>query len=191
MKKLIKLISFTLLLSTQAYARQYSSFTTASGIVVEPVIGYERVQSILPTPHTSNRLFYGVRASWGPQLLSVEAEVTQSKDDQTYDAGATKVAETSTNYKLGLRSGYNIGSNLRWYLRAGASARDSKYETTSAGVTTTNDPGVYVSPYAGTGLSINMLGIFSLNAGVTAVFTDHKDVSEPEYQSSLGFSIRI
>ena len=123
--------------------------------------------------------------------MSLEAEVTQSKEDETYSSGTVEMAETSTNYKLGIRSAFNIASSLRWYLRAGASARKSEYERTEAGVTTTQKPATYVSPYAGSGLSINMLGIFSLNAGITAVFTDHREIDEAEYQSSLGFSIRI
>lgn len=190
MKNILRFTSFILIISSSTSALAYGNISKGN-LTIEPIVGYERVQSILPTPHTSNRLFYGARANWGPQYLSLEAEVTQSKEDETYNSGTVEMAETSTNYKLGLRSAYNIGSSLRWYLRAGASARESKYERTEAGVTTTQEPATYVSPYAGSGLSINMLGVFSLNAGITAVFTNHREIEEPEYQSSLGFSIRI
>lgn len=190
MKFILRLVSVTLLFPATTLALSVGSMTTGN-LKIEPVIGYERVQSILPTLHTSNRMYYGLRANWGPQHLSLEAEVTQSKEDETYNSGAVEIAETSTNYKLGLRSAFNIGRALNWYIRAGASARDSKYERTEAGVTTTQEPGTYVSPYAGTGLGINLFSIFSLDAGITAVFTDHRRIDEPEYQSSLGFSIRI
>ena len=189
--KNLKLISIILiLLSTQVFARSMGRYSKGS-LSVEPVLGYEKVQSILPTPHTSNRLFYGIRANWGPELLSLEAEATQSKDDSTHENGTVEVSQTSKNYTLGLRSSYGLGRNFKWYLRAGGSARDSKYTKTEAGVTTTQEPATYISPYAGSGLTLNMFGFFSLNAGITAVFTDHKNVSEPEYQSSLGFSVKI
>ncbi len=187
MKKTLLISIFSFL--TFAQGRSYSGYSKGN-LVIEPVVGYERVQKLLPTAHTSSRLFYGLRANYGPRLLSLEAEVTQAKEDETFDSGV-QVKDTSTNYMLGLRSSYNIGRALNWYLRAGGHARDTKYEKTEAGVTTTTEPATYVSPYAGTGLSLNFMNVFTLNAGVNVLFTGRPKGSDQEYQSSLGFAIRI
>ncbi|MFG1493986.1 outer membrane beta-barrel protein [Halobacteriovorax sp. GFR7] len=187
MKTQLLLAALTIIisLSTFAQGRSFGGFKSGN-LEIEPVVGYERVQKILPTPHTSSRLFYGLRANYGPKYLSLEAEVTQAKEDESFDTGVD-ISDNSTNYMLGLRSSFNVGRALNWYLRAGAHARDSKYERTEAGVTTTVEPATYVNPYAGTGLAINLMNVFTLNAGMNVIFTD----DEHEYQSSLGFGIRI
>ena len=46
-----------------------------AAVLIEPVVGYERVQKVLPTPHTKDRLMYGLRVLMGVPLLSLELVV--------------------------------------------------------------------------------------------------------------------
>lgn len=158
---------------------------------IEPVVGLERVQKIEPTPHTKNRFIYGIRMNYGPPIFSAEAEVTQGKDSESFPLQSLSIEETVTNAMLGVRSSFHFGNLLQWYLRLGGHARKSEVSRTENGVTTTRDPAVYLSPYAGTGLSINLLNAFSLNAGYTVLFTGKPKGSDREYQTTLGFSVRI
>ena len=158
---------------------------------LEPIIGYERVQKIEPTPHTKSRLIYGLRANYGPPILSAEAEITQGKDDESFPDRNLTIEEKATNLMAGLRSSFNLGGVLSWYLRAGGHARKSEYTRTENGVTTTRDPAVYVSPYAGTGATLNLMGTLTANAGITVIFTGRPKGSDHEYQTTLGFGIKI
>lgn len=157
---------------------------------LQPIIGLERVQKLSPVVKTKTRTIVGVRALYGPPLLSTEAEVTRSEDSETlFDQNLTE-KEESYAARLGVRTSLNL-LFLRWYLRAGGQARKSTYTTTQNGVTTTRDPAVNVSPYAGTGFSINLLGNFFANGGVTVIFTGKPKGSDREYQTTLGFGVRI
>lgn len=158
---------------------------------LEPIVGYERVQKFEPTSHTKSRLIYGLRASYGPPILAAEAEVTQGKDDESFPEQDLKIEEKVTNLMLGLKSSFNLGSMLTWYLRAGGHARKSEYTRTEAGVSTTRDPAVYASPYAGTGATINLFDKLTANAGITVIFTGRPQGSDHEYQTTLGFGIKI
>ncbi len=164
---------------------------TKGYLKIEPVIGYERVQKIEPTPHSKNRLIYGIRANYGPPIFSLEAEVTQGKDNESFPDRNLTIEETVTNGMLGVRSSFNIGNLARWFLRFGGHARKTELSRTENSITTTTEPAIYLSPYAGTGLSINLLRTFSLNAGYTVIFTGRPKGSDREYQTTLGFSIRI
>ena len=80
---------------------------------------------------------------------------------------------------------YEVITFVAFYLRAGGQAKKSKYTITEDGVTETKEPAVKIFPYAGSGLTVSILKIFSLNAGITAVFTDQKQVNNGvEYQGS-------
>lgn len=167
------------------------SSPTGGFLKIEPVVGLERVQKIEPTPHSNTRFIYGLRMNYGPPLLSAEAEITQGKDSESFPVQNLTTEETVTNAMLGVRSSFNFGGVLQWYLRLGGHGRKSEYSKTLNGVTTTREPSVYLSPYAGTGLSINLLNAFSLNAGYTVIFTGKPKGSDREYQTTLGFSVRI
>lgn len=186
--KIIILTILTLSFSQALWAQRGSS---QGYFKLEPIIGYERVQKLEPTPHAKSRLMYGLRASYGPPVLSAEAELTQAKDDEAFPQQNLTIEEKSTNLMLGLRSSFNLGGMLSWYFRAGGHARKSEYSRTESGVTTTREPAVYLSPYAGTGLSVNLMGNFTANAGYTVIFTGRPKGSDREYQTTLGFAVKI
>ena len=183
MKALMLLL--ILLLPTLALAQKSDSLN------LYPIIGLERVQKIEPTPHTKSRLIYGLGLRYGPPALAAEAEVTRGSDDESFPDRNLMIKETATNVMLGLRSSFQFASLLRWYLRAGGHARKTERERTENGVTSETDPAVYVSPYAGTGLSVNVLNKFTINGGVTVIFTGKPKVSDHEYQTTLGFGLRF
>ncbi|WP_372656287.1 hypothetical protein [Halobacteriovorax sp.] len=164
---------------------------TKGNLTIGPIVGYERVQKISPTQHTKDRLIYGVRAVYGPPLLSAEAEVTQGKDTESFPDQDLTIKETATSAMVGLRSNFLRTKVLTTYIRAGGHARKSEIETTEAGVTTTREPAVTISPYAGAGLSVNLLNKFRLNLGVTGIFTGKPKGSDREYQTTLGFTVNI
>lgn len=89
-----------------------------------------------------------------------------------------------------MRSGFSMGP-LSWYLRAGGQARCSEITVTQNDVTTTKDPAVYLSPYAGTGFNFNLAGNLFANGGVTVIFTGRPKGSDREYQTTFGFGVRI
>ncbi len=165
--------------------------TWAQYFKLEPIIGYERVQKIEPTAHTKSRLIYGLRASYGPPIFSVEGEVTQGKDDESFPDRNLTIEEKVTNMMLGIRSSFNLASTLTWYLRGGGHARKSEYTRTENGVSSEREPAVYTSPYAGTGLTINLFNKLTANAGITVIFTGRPRGSDREYQTTLGFGIKL
>ena len=185
MKNLIIFLSLLFL------SKAYSQSSPVGYLRIEPVVGAERVQKIEPTQHSKTRLIYGLRINYGPPLFSAEAEVTQGKDNESFADQNLTIEETVTNAMLGVRSSLNFANLASWYLRVGGHARKSELQRTQNNVTTVRDPAIYVSPYAGTGLNINLLGTFSLNAGYTILFTGKPKGSDREYQTTLGFSVRI
>lgn len=186
MKTLITI--FLTFLSLQTLAQQSS----LRGLVeIEPIVGYERVMKFEPTAHSKDRLTYGVRVRFGVPLLSIEAEVTQAKDTETFVDRNLTIKETSNTGMLGIRSSFRLGKIVSFYLRAGGHARQSEIERTEAGVTTTKKPAVYLSPYAGAGLGINLNNRIRVNAGMTVVFTGRPRGSDREYRPTLGFSARF
>jgi len=176
--KIVAILSLLICLSTQA------SFK------LEPIVGYERVQKILPTPRSKDRLVVGLRAQYGPRLFALEGEATRSSDDETFSDQNLRLKEESYAFRAGFRSSFRLPF-VNWFLRAGGQARKSKIEETRNGVVSNREPAVYVSPYAGTGLSINFRGMFTANAGITVVFTGRPQGSDREYVTTLGFGVRI
>lgn len=161
-----------------------------SAVTLQPIVGYERVQKVSPTPRTKDRAIVGLRLLLGASLLSFEAEATRAEDTESFPQEDLVLEEEAYNAKLGLRSSFNLVF-ARWFLRAGGHARKRSIERTQAGVTTSQDPAVYVSPYAGTGFSMNLAGKFTANAGVTVIFTGRPKGSDREYQTTFGFGVRI
>lgn len=45
-----------------------------TSVGVEPIVGYERVQMLVPTPHIKDRLVYGLRSIYEFTVLSAEAK---------------------------------------------------------------------------------------------------------------------
>ena len=189
MKHLIAILVMTLF-SCSSFA--FRDIIQRGSLTINPVIGYERVQKIFPTPHSTSRLIYGLRAQYGVSLLSLEAEATQGRSDETFPVEGITVKDTTTNLKLGLRSNFNVLANtLSMYLRAGGSANKTKEEITENGVTRVNKPSLKISPYAGTGFNFRLLSSIYVNGGITVIFTGEPKGSDYDYQTTLGFTVRI
>lgn len=158
---------------------------------IEPLVGYELVQKILPNPHTKNRLMYGARVTAGIPLVSAEAEYTRSTDTETYPDQDLTIKDTDNKLKLGARSTLTLSRFFRFTLRAGGQAKQSTHEITEAGMTrTTTDPIVY-RPYAGAGLSASLSSKINLSGTFTVVFNDFPNMSQNEYQTTLGFAVKL
>ncbi len=169
----------------------FSASATGGLLTVNPIVGYERVQKLMPTPHTRDRLVYGFRVMFGIPLLSLELEATKADDKEVFVAEDMTVLEESYAGKLGIRSSISMASIFSWYLRAGGHARKKTETITKAGVETVNEPALRVSPYAGAGFRFTIGPNLAVNGGVTAIFTGKPKGSDREYQTTLGFSAGI
>lgn len=187
MKKIIPVLIF-----------MYSSISLSassqlSGLSVSPIFGIERVQKIQPTPHTKERMTYGIRVLYGPSLFSFEAEATKADDSEVYDD--TEYKEESIAAKVGLRSSFNLVI-LNWFFRAGGHARQKKITKIVTDLTfnqtiTKSEPAIKVSPYAGTGFKINLPGGLFMTGGVTAIFTGEPKGSDKEFLADLAWGIKF
>jgi hypothetical protein len=157
---------------------------------IEPIIGYERVQKLLPERHTRDRLFYGARVRLGVPLVSVEIEGTQGNDTEDFSSGLS-IKETSYRLSLGARSALKLTSLLQLVGRAGGQARQIITEETLNGVTTKTVGQIFYRPYAGVGLISSLGGSFFLSGGITVVFNDFPNMSQNDYQTYLGFIVRL
>jgi hypothetical protein len=158
---------------------------------IEPIIGYERIQKIRPDRHARNRLFYGARVRLGIPLLSLEAELTQADDSEEIPAISTTIKDTDYRLKVGARSAFKLTSLLRLVARAGGQAAQNINETTVSGVTTRTVGSIVYKPYAGVGLISSLWQNFFLSGGITVVFNDFPNMDSNDYQSYLGFIVRL
>lgn len=178
-----------LALSSTASAR-----TIKTGIQsdFEPIIGYERVQKLYPTPHTKDRLIYGARAWFGFPFIAVETEYLMGKDTESYTSPDRTYTDTDQKVKAGLRSQIRLASAFWFLLRAGAQATQNTHEETIAGVTTTTTNPFVFKPYAGAGLNIRLMNHLHFTAEVVTVFARYPDNwTDHEYQATAGFSIHF
>ncbi len=182
LNKILVIFLFSLSLSVQAKETRFHW---------QPIIGLERVQKIEPAGETKDRFIYGLRMNYGMPILSAEFEITQGKDTENFSDRNLTIKESTTNLMLGVRSSYQLGQSLYFYLRGGAHGRRNERERIENDVSTETTPAVYLNPYAGTGLSIHVLEMLSINAGVTVIFTGQPRGSEREYQTSLGFTLKV
>ncbi|MCO4795499.1 MAG: hypothetical protein KC493_17395 [Bacteriovoracaceae bacterium] len=185
MKILQTLILFLIMTPSLANAK-----SGKGNLLVQPIVGIETVKKWDPTVRTVTRTVVGARAVYGPPLISAEAEVTRSQDDEYLFETDLKVEEETYAAKLGIRSSFRLVSMLRFYIRGGGQARQRKITETQAGVVTTKEPAIRTSPYAGAGLSVNLMGFF-VNAGYTAIFTGKPKGSDYETQTTLGIGARF
>jgi hypothetical protein len=160
-------------------------------VSVEPVVGFEHVQKLAPTPHTTNRLMYGARATAGWRIVAAEAELTRGTDAEAFPLQALTTSDTDEKLKVGVRSSYALSSMLSAYLRGGVQAKRNTREETSAGVTTRTVGRIVYDPYAGTGLSAGLARNVSLNVGLAVVFNEFPDMAKNDYQTTAGFSVRF
>ena len=159
-------------------------------VTIEPLVGFERVQKVAPTPHTQGRLMYGVRVSAGIPRVSLEGELTKASDREDFPLQGQTIQDTDERLKLGLRSRVNEGSLFSVFLRAGGQATRNTHEVTQSGATSKTIGKIAYDPYAGLGLGVSLASYFELDGGITAVFNQFPDMSKNDYQATLGFTIR-
>lgn len=183
MRNLFILLSFagSALASTSALAAGTPKF----GVTLEPIVGYELAQALVPTQHSVSRLIYGGRLTVGVLLFGVEAEYTHGAITESFPGQS--VTDTGDKAKLGLRSTFGA-SLLSFHLRAGIEAMQRTVDQSPGGRTVY--PIVY-RPYAGAGAGIRLGSHFNLTASVVAVFTNFSNLSQTEYQATAGFVVRV
>lgn len=158
---------------------------------VEPIIGYERIQKLVPTKHTKDRLIYGARVLFGIPLISGEGEYTRGTDTEEFSSPALTVKDTTDKAKLGLRSTVKLIGVVYAFARAGAQAKQNVHEETLAGVTTKTTEPVIVKPYAGAGLTAKLGRNFRFDADFTVVFADTQNWRDFEYQTTAGIAVEF
>ena len=158
---------------------------------VMPIVGYETIFRDSPTPHTSSRLIYGLRVSYGIPALSGEAEYTRGNDVENYTTAPERIRNEDENLKLGLVSSYHPAEFFFVSARAGGQASQGKREVTSSGVVTTTTKDLEVNPYAGAGLGFHLSTLLTLSANTTVVFRDYKNMRENDVQSTVSLSVGI
>ncbi len=163
-----------------------------SWVRITPIVGYERIQKFAPTLHTKDRLIYGVRANVGPSYFSAEGEVTQGKDSEDFPDQGLTISEQSYKLKLGFRAGFEaIAQIMRISLRAGFQARQTERTKEQFGLKTSSKDKILTHPYAGGGFTFHISTYFSLQGGITVIFTDLPNPGDKEYQTTLGLKIKI
>lgn len=189
MSRLALLFVAAVLCAFSITARARSSI----GFSLEPIIGYDRVQKLTPTAHTTDRLVYGGRLIVGVPLLSVEVEYTRGTDHEDFPTSGLSTKDTADKGKLGVRSSIGLGKLFSFIARAGAQGSRTVHESTSAGVTTRTETPIEYDPYAGAGLRIRFgrRSQISLAADLTAVITDTSDLSKNEYLLTSGFAVHL
>lgn len=177
----VALIGMLLAFSAQAQNIEYT---------VEPIVGYERVQKLIPTPHSTDRLVYGARATAGIPYISAEAEYTHSRDTEDYPLTPQTITETEDKARIGLRSSINLASTVYFFLRAGAQAKQVRREIVGSGASDSTDP-IRYNPYAGAGFRFRLGHRFSFSADATAVFRNFPNMAENDYMFTAGFVVSL
>lgn len=157
---------------------------------IEPIVGYERVQKLVPAAHTKDRLVYGARAWLGIPIISIETEYLHSTDTEVYSTMTT--VDTDQKAKLGLRSQIKLSSLLSFVARAGAQAKQTKHDETTGGVTTSTTTDFIYKPYAGAGFHMRLAKHVALTAEIVAVFANYPTSwTDNEYQTTAGLTIHF
>ncbi len=162
------------------------------GVNVEPIVGYERSQKLVPTAHTKDRLIYGARLSIGIPLLAVEATYTRGTDTEEFPGQAlSSIKDTDDKLKVGLRSSVRMSRIFSIQGRGGVQAKRNIHEETLNGVSTKTTHPIVYDPYAGLGLSMGLARNLTLTGGMTVVFNEFPKMNKNEYETTLGFSVRF
>ncbi len=158
---------------------------------IEPIVGLERVQKLLPDAHTSTRLFYGARATAGVPFASLEGEYTRSQDEESFPLQSTSTLSTGDKAKVGIRGSYSLGQYLNLNARIGGEASQEKTEVTSGGSSTSETTPIQLRPYLGAGVQLNFTKKLSFSAEVVATFRELPDFSQNNYQASAGLAVSL
>jgi hypothetical protein len=157
---------------------------------IEPIVGFEHVQQLVPTPHSVNRIIYGARATAGYRIISAEAELTRGTNTESFPVQDLTIQNNDDKLKIGLRSGYSFMSYATFSLRAGGQATRAERKETTGSTVTVVRPSINYAPYAGTELRFAFSNTISFTTGIVVVFKDTKDMSKNDYQTTAGFQIR-
>lgn len=158
-------------------------------ISIEPLIGYEQVQILLPTPHTTTRLFYGAAATVGVMMIAGEVQYTHAVNSEVYPT--LSQTNTGDRLKVGARSGFRLGPLFNIFVRAGVEAAQEKIEQTENGVSTTTINPVTFRPYAGAGARATLANKIFATGNVVAIITNINNLAQTEFQASAGFGVRL
>ena len=158
-------------------------------VQVEPIIGFEHTQQLLPTPHLVNRMFYGARVTAGVLMVSGEAEYTHGILQEDFPGISQN--SVSDRLKIGVRSGVGLGSLIKLTVRGGVQASKTQTTQTVLGIATTTDHPLRYDPYAGATLNVRLSNKISGSIGVVAVVRDINHLDQNEYQTTAGFAIRF
>jgi hypothetical protein len=171
------------------------STVKAQGLLIEPVIGYEKYYRLEPGPPSfQTRTNIGLRGTYGVTGLSGELEITQGSNRSTVLDGSVNkdIKETRSQLRLGLRSTLPLTSFFAITARAGVRGREDTSEVTASGVTTVKKSGVNVDPYAGLGLTVAFGSNFALSAGATLTqIKDENDAKDYEVQYTLSGALKF
>ena len=182
------LIVLSALTSASAFAGKGGGLS----IGLEPIVGFERVQKIVPTEHTADRLVYGARLTLGFPLLSLEGEYTQANDTETFADQGLVIKDAAQKLKVGLRSTATLTKAVKAFVRGGMQAtRNTHTETTNGTVTLTEKQPEKWNPYAGAGFKVALGQKLALTGDVVAVFKKWPDMKKNEYLTSVGFEIKV
>lgn len=183
MKKTLVLLALSVL-GSLSYARGVKT-----GLEITPIIGYERQQKLIPTPHSKDRLVYGARLRVGVPLVSAEAEYTRAQDTEDYPTTSTSYKDTTQRGKVGLVSQLRLTGLLTFSARAGVNATLTQIETTQSGVTTNSQDPIRYNPYAGAGVRVRLSSKITADADIVAIFRAFPDMNANEYQTTAGFTL--
>ena len=152
---------------------------------IEPVYGFERTYQQSPKPSRyKTETFIGIRGTYGSELFAGELEVNQA--NSAYSVGAIDTKTNTQNVLVGVRL---VPFNKEYYnifFRGGVRAKRESREITQSGKSSVETDAIQYDPYAGSGISINIGGIFSLNASATLVFNRDAEAGE-QYDSRYTF----
>ena len=156
---------------------------------IEPIVGYERAQMLIPHPHTKDRLVYGARATYGVLLISGEAEYLHTTSNEIFPELALSTRDTAEKAKVGVRSTVRMSGIIFGFARLGCQATRNKHEESRSGVNVVTTQPIKYHPYAGAGFRFRLGHNFQFTADVTTGFTDFPDMNKNEYQGVAGFVI--
>ncbi|MBI2712691.1 MAG: hypothetical protein HYX41_07560 [Bdellovibrio sp.] len=181
---LLMVISFSTLLASPSKADIFK-------INLEPIIGYEQVQVVLPTPHSTSRLIYGASATFGVLLLSGELQYTHGTSSESYPTLGLTQTDVGDRARGGIRSGFRLGPLLTLFVRGGVEAYQERIDQTLNGVTTTTIIPITISPYVGAGARASLGGKLYATADVVATIVNINDLTQNRYTASAGVGVQL
>jgi hypothetical protein len=159
----------------------------AAELKIEPVYGFERTYREQPAPaRYKTEIFTGIRGTYGFEFLAGELELNQAISDDN------DVKYTTQNLLIGARLTPGQSDIYNIYFRSGMRAKKESREYKVNGENRTTSDGIQWDPYAGAGLTLNLINIFALNTSATLVFNrDAEGAERYDTRYTFGFSIKF